>query len=312
MRRTLLLLPLLLAACGGSPSRTDDRSQPDPEPETTEPVWREDQKPAEPKQPTKPAEPKPADPKVEKQPTKPAEPAKPADPKVEKQPTKPAEPAKPAEPKQPTKPADPVKPADPKVEKQPTKPAEPLQPKPDEMDVLADEFIADVKSRLSGLEATKSWKQFQNDYKHYKDKLQKALDEKKKDKPNPKGLEKAWAECIKAWFEARYSLLRFLHLHTPDKNFQGTFIHDRDDVKRLSKAELRSADCRASQAATEVSAEAAKDLGRFQGDYVKNDLVCNNVYLSKDHEKTWSDEKKKWSDAADGKFDSKDLQRFKD
>ncbi|MBE7490463.1 MAG: hypothetical protein HS108_01675 [Planctomycetes bacterium] len=306
MRRIVFVLPLLLAACGGSPKRTDDRPQPDPQ--TQDPVWREDQKPAEPKQPTKPADPKPAEPKVEKQPTKPAEP-KPAEPKVEKQPTKPAEP-KPADPKvekQPTKPAEP-KPAEPKVEKQPDHPVGPVANK----ELLADEFIADVKARLSGLEDTKSFKRARQEFKHFQDKLARVAEEKKQPKPNPKNLEKAWAETIKAWYEARYSLLLFLHLHTPDKEFVTVFIHERAEVLALSDAQLRSAACRASQAAAEVSSEMSRELGRFQSDYLKNDLTCHNVFQDKQWQKTWEDEKKKWADAAEGRFDSREMQRFKD
>ncbi|MBX3474054.1 MAG: hypothetical protein KF754_06690 [Planctomycetes bacterium] len=307
MRKMLVLaLTLLLAACGGSPSRTDDRRGPDPEPETQEPVWREDQKPADPKVEKKPAEPaKPADPKVEK---KPAEPPKPADPKVEK---KPAEPAKPADPKVEKKPAEPAKPADPKVEKKPEEPPRPVGPLTNK-ELLADEFIEDVKGRLSALEDTKSFKHAKQEFKHFNDKLDKVLTERKQAKPNQKNIEKAWAECIKAWFQARYALLLFLHLHTPDKEFMTVFIHERAEVLALSDAELKSAACRASQAAAEVSSEMSRELGRFQGDYLKNDLVCSQVYQDKTMQKTWEDDRKKWSDAAEGKIDSKELQRFKD
>ncbi|MBK9973902.1 MAG: hypothetical protein IPP14_03915 [Planctomycetes bacterium] len=312
----------LLAACASSNHKdSSPESQPQPEATPQDPTWREDPKPA-----------KPADPKVE---TQPKQPTKPVDPKVET-PTKPADPKVETQPKQPTKPVDPkvetpTKPADPKVEtppKQPTKPVDPKvetppkqpkNPQPPaktaaelEHERLADEYVAAVKTLLPGLEGSKAWKQFEGDYRKFEDKYDKVKETRKAEKPNKNALEKEWAECIKYWYEARYSLALFTRLHSPAQDFVAVFLYERADVLALSDAQLQSDDCRHSQAASELAATPSTELNRFRTDALKYDLTAGAVHESKDHSKTFGDAKKKFEDAAAGKFDEKDLKRLRD
>jgi len=320
----------LLAACASS-NHKDSSPENNPQPEATpqDPTWREDPKPA-----------KPADPKVEKQPARPTEPtrtpkasqpegpAMPAEPKVEAPPAPSTPPGKPVDPKVKTPATPPAKPVDPKVEtppKQPTKPADPKvetppkKPQPTaktaaelEHERLADEYVAAVKTLLPGLEGSKAWKQFETDYRKFEDKYDKVKETRKAEKPNKNALEKEWAECIKYWYEARWSLALFTHLHSPAQDFLPVFLYERADVLALTDAQLQSADCRHSQAASELAATPSTELNRFRTDALKYDLTAGAVHESKDHQKTFGDAKKKFQDAVDGKFDEKDLKRLRD
>jgi hypothetical protein len=218
---------------------------------------------------------------------------------------------------------DPVKDPDPEVEKpkeDPVKEDPVKDPEPDpaaEHEKLADEFIRAVNMKVFELEESKAWEAYLDAIEDFNKRYDKAK-EKRNDKGNGNGkgndkgkdLEQAWADTIEAWYEARYFQALFLHLYTPADDYMPVFVHDRNEVLTLSDEQLDSADCQLTQAANELVGGKSKELMQFQTDVLKYDLTASKVYSDDKWEKRWADEKEKWEDAGNGKFDEKDIKKY--
>lgn len=175
-----------------------------------------------------------------------------------------------------------------------------------------DAFIAAVKDKAYELEKSKSYKHWQSELKHWRDKYEKVKETRKGADKDKNNLEKEWADCIKAWYQARYAHYLFLHLHTRDANYMPVFIHDRAEVEMLPDAQLQSEACRHTQAAHELAATDGAELNKFRTDALKYDKVASDVHVSKTWEKTFGDAKKKFEGAAAGTFEDKDVKSYKD
>ncbi len=237
------------------------------------------------------------------------------EPEVEVPPSDP-EPQPDPEPIPPESEPDPVvedPPEDPVVEQPEDDPEADPAPEPGPVtgpdhDELADAFIAEVKSRLSELKATKAWKAYSKAIEEFDKRYDKAKEKRGNDKG--KDLEQAWATAIKAWYEARYLQALFLHLNEGPEGFEPVFVHERDEVLSLDDEHLQSEACINAQAASELVASRSSDLMKFYTDAIKYDRTAADVYADKKWEKRWEDEKQMWQDAANGNFDEKDIRKY--
>lgn len=311
-----LALLALLGGCASSGSSSSSSSSSTEENTNNETVWREPSNKTDTTKDTPPATttkttPEPAknrDPGVTKTTPEKQNPGKPDH-------SQPKEPG-PKEPKDPQVkepgPKDPKEPKDPKV-KDPGPKTEPPTPpaKTDTVDrnKLAEEFELAVLDLLGDLEESKAAKFFLQERKKFQDEYDKTLKLKADAKTKADKLERAWAETIRAWYEARYAAQLFLHLHSPAKDFVAVFVHERADVLTLSDAQLASADCRYTQAANEFVSREGESLRKFQADALKNDLVANKVNGSESWKKTWAAAHGKWERAGSGDFDADDLKK---
>lgn len=184
-----------------------------------------------------------------------------------------------------------------------------------EHEKLADEFIRAVNLKVFELEESKAWQAYLDAIDKFNKRFDKAKDKRNKDngkgKDKGKDLEQAWADTIEAWYDARYFQALFLHLYAPADDYTPVFVHDRDEVLTLSADELKSENCRLTQAANELVGGKSKELMQFQTDVLKYDRKASDVYADEKWQKRWKDEKKKWQDAANGKIDNKDLKKYR-
>jgi hypothetical protein len=125
-------------------------------------------------------------------------------------------------------------------------------------------------------------------------------------------LEQAWADAITAWYDARYSLKRFVKVNSSVKGFETVSINQRTLVVGLRADQLRSNDCRKANAASHVADPESQELKMFRNTTLKYDLTANGVFESKDWEKVFGEAKKRFEDAEQDKFDEADLKKFKD
>jgi hypothetical protein len=303
MRYWIVAAALVLALAGCQTKKKTNEPAPDSGTESgnEDPVWREDQKTGEKtgeKQPADTTE-KPADTGEQKaSDSPPPKGDEPAPAKVDNPPKDPPPPEtttpKPVEPEKTTRPADP--------------PAETMDPKAKEK--LADEFVKAVKGMLPQLEKSKAYVQFKADNDAFSKLHEAALETRKgSDKAV---IEQAWADTIKAWYEARYSLERFRKVHSNATDFETVSINSWNDVKGLRADHLRSADCRKANAASTLADPHRKELNMFRATTLKYDLAAGAVFGSKDWAKVFGDAQKKYEDAEQGKYDETDLKKFKD
>jgi hypothetical protein len=295
-----LVLMLLLPACGGpSGSRTheDDKDDPytqDDLDKETEGVYR-------------PKNTGDNDDSVEKDTAE--KPKSGGNSAVEKQPEPKKEPAKEApkkeEPKKTPETVEQPKKEEPKKE-------EPRKEEPkaaDRMDVITA-FISDVSRRMDALEDDKLWKDFLKARETFDDRVDKGMDKQNND--TGKDAEEAWANAIKAWYEVRYMYELLLHVNwKAAKDFDTGVALNLTELQAYTDAELKSHDCAQTKAAFELAEPEMKEVRQFQTDVLKYDLVASKVYVDPKHEKKWSSEKQKWQDATEGKFDEKDLKKYR-
>ncbi|MCC6465153.1 MAG: hypothetical protein IT463_07425 [Planctomycetes bacterium] len=190
-----------------------------------------------------------------------------------------------------------------------TEPTPPVKPDTVDRNKLAEEFELAVLDLLGDLEESKAAKFFVQERKKFQDEYDKTLKLKADSKTKQDKLERAWADTIRTWYEARYAAQLFLHLHSPAKDFVAVFVHERADVLTLSDAQLASADCRYTQAANEFISREGESLRKFQADALKNDLVANKVNGSENWKKTWKAAHEKWERGSNGDFDADDLKK---
>ena len=177
---------------------------------------------------------------------------------------------------------------------------------------LADDFIDAVRGQAPRLKKSKSFVQFEKDLKAFNDAHDRALLERRKAVVDKDAVEAAWADAIKAWFEARYALKRFVRLHATSAPFEPVNVGDRPEVLNLGADKLRSPECRRANAAQSLADPHFRELNLFRTGTLRYDLVANNVFESKDWAKHFGDAQTRFEDAANGKFDEDDLKKFKD
>lgn len=305
MRYWIAAAALVLAVAG---CQTTKKKSNEPAPDSVsesgkeDPVWREDQKTGDntgEKQSADTTE-KPADTGEQKAADSPQPKGdEPAPAKVDNPPKDPPPPEtttpKAVEPEKTARSADP--------------PAETMDPKAKEK--LADEFVKAVKGMVPQLEKSKSYLQFKADYEAFNKQQDAALEERRK-ASDKAVIEQAWADTIKAWYDARYSLERFRKVHSNAKDFETVSINSWNDVKGLRADHLRSADCRRANAASTLADPQRKELNQFRATILKYDLTANAVFESKDWAKVFGDAQKKYQDCEQGKYDESDLKKFKD
>ncbi|MCB9933986.1 MAG: hypothetical protein H6841_11260 [Planctomycetes bacterium] len=204
----------------------------------------------------------------------------------------------------------PKKDPEPKVE-QPKKDPEPkVEPKKDRNDLIAG-FISNVSNRMDGLEGSKAWKEFLKAKEKFDERLDKALE--KGNDERGKDAEAAWAEAIKAWYEVRYVHLLFLHLNQKaGKDFEPGAGLNFDELQVYSDEQLKSDACAQTYAAYELAEPEMKQVRQFQTDVLKYDLVASKVFTDAKQEKKWATEKKKWQEATEGKFDEKEVKKYRE
>lgn len=204
----------------------------------------------------------------------------------------------------------PKKDPEPRVE-QPKKDPEPkVEPKKDRNDLIAG-FISNVSTRMDSLEGSKAWKEFLKAKEKFDDRLDKALE--KGNDERGKDAEAAWANAIQAWYEVRYVHLLFLHLNQKaGKDFEPGAGLNFDELQVYSDEQLKSDDCAQTYAAYELAEPEMKQVRQFQTDVLKYDLVASKVFTDAKQEKKWATEKKKWQDATEGRFDDKDLKKYRE
>lgn len=308
----------LIVGCGGSQKPRETPRDPEPEvegPTVYDPSKYGGQTETNPDTPPKETNP---DPTVEKPKEQPKE--QPKNPPKEQPKNPPKE-----QPKDPvvTKPKETPKetpkesPKDPVVEKPKEQPKEPPKeqpkqpPQPTAHEKNADEFVRVVLERCNELEETKAYKDYVKAMEAFQKSYDHALQKKKDDNGKGQDLEQAWADTLKDWYAARYAQQLFLHLYFTDSSFEPVFVHDREEVLTLSDAQLLSSKARESQAAHEVVAQHSARLNAFRTDSLKYDLTCQKVHEDKKWQKRFEDAKKKFEDAASGKFDEKDLKKYR-
>lgn len=222
------------------------------------------------------------------------------------------EPKKDPEPKveQPRKDPQPKKDPEPKVE-QPKKDPEPkVEPRKDRNDLIAV-FIANVSTRMDDLEGSKAWKDFLKAKEKFEDRLDKALE--KGNDERGKDAEAAWANAIQAWYEVRYMHELFQHLNRrAGKDFEPGAGLNFDELQVYSDEQLKSDACAQTYAAYELAEPEMKEVRQFQTDVLKYDLVASKVFQDDKQAKKWANEKQKWLDATEGRFDDKDLKKYRE
>ncbi|MCB9895348.1 MAG: hypothetical protein H6839_12930 [Planctomycetes bacterium] len=220
------------------------------------------------------------------------DPKKDPDPKVENPKDDPKKDPK-SEPKE-----EPKKEPDPKVE----------EPKKDRTPLITS-FISRVSSRMDALEGGKLWKDFLKAKEKFDDRVDKGLEKGKDD--NGKDAEAAWANAIQAWYEVRYMYELFMHVNwKASKEFAPGAGLNFDDLQQYSDEELQSESCVDTYAAYELAEPEMKEIRQFQTDILKYDRVASKVYTDANQEKKWKDEKQKWLDATNGKFEDKDIKKY--
>jgi hypothetical protein len=179
----------------------------------------------------------------------------------------------------------------------------------DRMDLITA-FIGDVSRRMDSLEDSKLWKDFLRAKETFDDRVDKGMEKRNNDQG--KDAEEAWANAIKAWYEVRYMYELLLHMNwKAAKDFEPGIGLNFTELQAYSDAELRSADCAQTKAAHELAEQEMTEVRQFQTDVLKYDLVASKVYVDPKQEKKWSSEKQKWKDATEGKFDEKDLKKYR-
>lgn len=222
------------------------------------------------------------------------------------------EPKKDPEPKveQPRKDPQPKKDPEPKVEQPKKDPKPRVEPKKDRTDTIAG-FISNVSTRMDALESTKAWKEFLTAKEKFDDRLDKALE--KGNDERGKDAEAAWANAIQAWYEVRYMHELFLHLNRKaGDDFEPGAGLNFDELQVYSDEQLKSDDCAHTYAAYELAEPEMKEIRQFQTDVLKYDLVASKVFQDEKQAKKWATEKQKWQDATEGKFDDKELKKYRE
>lgn len=175
-------------------------------------------------------------------------------------------------------------------------------------EALADAFIADVNARLPKLEDSAAWKSYLKASEAFDDEY--AAVKKKRGNAAGRDVERAWADTIKAWYEARYHQALFVHLNRGREGFTPVFMHERDKVLALDVEYLQCPRCVSAQAAEELVSAHGTALAQFRTDALKYDRKAAAVHADKEWRKHWKVEQKKWQDAVDGKFDNEDVKKF--
>jgi hypothetical protein len=179
----------------------------------------------------------------------------------------------------------------------------------DRMDLITA-FIGDVSRRMDSLEDSKLWKDFLKAKETFDDRVDKGMEKKNNDQGED--AEEAWANAIKAWYEVRYMYELLLHMNwKAAKEFDTGVGLNLTELQEYSDDELKSHDCAQTKAAYELAEPEMKEVRQFQTDVLKYDLVAGKVYVDPKQEKKWSGEKQKWQDATEGKFDEKDLKKYR-
>ena len=164
---------------------------------------------------------------------------------------------------------------------------------------------------MDELENSKLWKDFLKAKEKFDDRVDKGLEKSRDDKG--KDAEAAWANAIQSWYEVRYVYELFLHVNwKASKDFAPGAGLNFDDLQQYTDEELNSADCVHTYAAYELAEPEMKEVRQFQTDILKYDLVAGKVFTDAKQEKKWADEKKKWQDATEGKFDDKDIKKYRE
>jgi hypothetical protein len=204
---------------------------------------------------------------------------------------------------------EPKKDPEPKVEQPKSDPQPKAEPRKDRSDLIVA-FIANVSTRMDDLEGGKAWKDFLKAKEKFDDRLDKAL-EKNRDERG-KDAEAAWANAIQSWYEVRYMYELFQHLNRKaGKDFEPGAGLNFDELQVYSDEQLKSDACAQTYAAYELAEPKMKQVRQFQTDVLKYDLVAGKVFQDDKQAKKWANEKQKWLDATEGKFDDKDLKKYR-
>lgn len=172
------------------------------------------------------------------------------------------------------------------------------KPQKTEHEKNADAFVAAVSGWVAKMDRGRAWDFFLVGQFRFGRAVEKARDLKKKDAPVAEQ-EQAWAEAIKAWYEARYRINVFILVNRDEsvRDFLTADMNDRASVLGLRDADYKDVKLQMYHAAQFKLGRYTDDIKKFQTDVIKNNIMVGNMFTSDKWKPFWADAKKKWDDS---------------
>jgi len=189
-------------------------------------------------------------------------------------------------------------------------------PAKSEHEQKADTFIRAVNGYDSLMGRSKAWDFFLVGQHNFGRAVEKALKLKKDGAPKDE-LESAWADAVKAWYEARYRINVFILVNRDEsvRDFMTADLRSRESVLALTDADYANVKLQRYHAALEKVGRNSDNIKMFQTDVIKNDIQVGNMFTSDKWKPHWAAEKKKWDDSnpdlGDPQIEAADLEYCK-
>ncbi|MBX3473431.1 MAG: hypothetical protein KF754_03545 [Planctomycetes bacterium] len=162
----------------------------------------------------------------------------------------------------------------------------------------ADAFVSAVTGRVAYMNRSKAWDFFLIGQFQFGRAVEKARDLKRKDAPVTEQ-ETAWADAIKAWYEARYRINVFILVNRDDslRDFLTADMNDRASILALTDRDYADIKIQNYHAALLKLGRYTDDIKKFQTDVIKNNIMVGNMFTSDQWKPHWAAERKKWEDS---------------
>ncbi|MCA8918095.1 MAG: hypothetical protein KDB68_01500 [Planctomycetes bacterium] len=165
-------------------------------------------------------------------------------------------------------------------------------------EIMQDEFRSAVIGMMRDMDASKAWDFYWTSVLEFDHAFDKMIEVKNQEGASDEDIDRAYAEAIKHYYKAKYSAELFRHHFDQDnisKEYMAINIGS-DDVKMLTKEELKNPKIQRFQAAYSKIDSKSTRVNKFKTDILKYDLRAQKIHdESPEWEaSTFGEYKKRW------------------